>query len=92
MHPKDKLKSTPEAIEQGILRACCLREDNLYVAEYVANGHMVRTCRHCHAKHHTMKIQPGVIDLGLNRLSSIAGQGGRKHFTMGLNPGTIRGR
>jgi hypothetical protein len=92
MHPKDQLKSAPDAIEQGILHACCLREENLYVAEYVANGHMKRRCRHCHANHHTLKIQPGVLDLGLNRLSTQRGQGGRKHFTMGLNPGTIRGR
>jgi hypothetical protein len=92
MHPKDKLTGTPEAIEQGILRACCLREDNLYVAEYVAEHHMVRQCRHCHAKHHTMKIQPGVLDLGLNRVSTMQRAGGRRHFTMGLNPGVVKGR
>jgi hypothetical protein len=92
VHPKDKLKAAPDAIEQGILHPCCLREDNLYAAEYVAGGHMRRKCRHCHANHYTLKIQPGVVDLALNRLSSKQRQRGRTHFTMGLNPGMVRGR
>jgi hypothetical protein len=92
MHPTDRLTPEVEAIAQGIVHACCLREENLYVAEFVAGDHMVRTCRRCHAKHHTMKIDPVPIALGLNRLSTVTGRpGGGRHFTAGLNPGRLGG-
>jgi hypothetical protein len=93
LHPQAPLTmktrlSAPDAIETGQLHACCLREDNLYVAEWVARDRMVRTCRRCHAKHHTARMEPGLIDLGLNRTNWVKGDPrGRRQISMGLSPG-----
>jgi len=58
LNPRKPIKPLAEQIES--VNTCCLREDNLYVAEYV-NGSMVRKCRRCHHKHYTMKADLGAI-------------------------------
>lgn len=93
MHPRDRLTPSADAIEQGMLHPCCLREENLTVAEYVAQDRMVRVCRHCKAKHHTMRILPGRLRGLLGPLSSARRQaGGGRHMTMGLGAGEFDGR
>ncbi|HUH21952.1 MAG TPA: hypothetical protein VLZ09_08790 [Gaiellaceae bacterium] len=63
--PKKPIKPLAEQMES--VNPCCMREDNLYVAEYDAGNRMVRRCRRCRRKHYTVKADLGGIFNGLHR-------------------------
>ena len=86
------LKPLADRLAEGAINTCCLKEENLFIAE-AQDGHVtVRRCRICKSRHIRMKAQPGRIFAQLHAPNMTHQAGQRRRLRMTAEPGGYGGQ